>query len=124
MMNPMNSGRRISGMALENKVMIMQYTANSAMRILITMAGTPCQIRVLDSRSYLRITASRSAVVSPTAAVSTCGAMGSTAFFFLNKRADAGVLPMKLKANASNNDPQRDLEIKFPFILSIIWVNY
>lgn len=59
----MNSGRRISGMAVENSVMQMQYTAKQAMKTLMTMARQPDQMRVLDSRSYLRMTSSTSAAI-------------------------------------------------------------
>ena len=75
---PKNSGRRTSGMAVENSVITMQYTANSAMKTLMTVLRQPVQMRVLDSRSYLRMTSSRSA----SAWGSTAGAVSG---FFLNR---------------------------------------
>ena len=59
----MNSGSRISGMAVENSVMQMQYTAKHAIKTLMIMARQPDQMRVLDSRSYLRMTSSTSAAI-------------------------------------------------------------
>ena len=37
MIKPMNSGSRISGMAVENSVMQMQYTAKHAIKTLMIM---------------------------------------------------------------------------------------
>ena len=69
----MNSGSRISGMAVENSVMQMQYTAKQAMKTLMTMARQPDQMRVLDSRSYLRMTSSTSAAMFCASSLAVAG---------------------------------------------------
>ena len=81
MMQPTNMVSRISGMALENRVMPMQNRPNAAMRMRMISWGVPSHRRVADSRSYLRMTASRSGASS--AAVLTPSA-GLVSGFFLS----------------------------------------
>ena len=59
----MKMGRRISVRVVRKTVSTMQYRENRAMMMPMTRLGVPSQMRVLDSRSYLRIRASTSAAV-------------------------------------------------------------
>ena len=69
----MKPGRRISGMAVENSVMQMHSRAKAAIKTLITTACQPDQIRVLDSRSYLRMTSSTSAAMFCASSLAVAG---------------------------------------------------
>ena len=62
-MQPMKNVRRFSTPQLENSVDQMQYTEKAAIRQSMTNLGVPDQRRVLDSLSYLRMTASTSSMV-------------------------------------------------------------
>ena len=69
----MNSGRRISGIHVVNSVMMMQNRAKAAIKILMTIARQPDQTRVLDSRSYFRMTSSTSAAMFCASSLAVAG---------------------------------------------------
>ena len=84
-MQPKNSVSRTSGSAVENSVMPMQYKEKMAMIAVTMILGTPSQMRVADSRSYLRITSSISAAISSPATAAAVSTAGACSTFFLNK---------------------------------------
>ncbi len=73
--------RRVSACSTLNSVMYRQYTENSTITPVMMAFGTPVQMRVLDSRSYLRITSS----TSTSALLGTlCSSFTSLFFLMLN----------------------------------------
>ena len=78
-MQPTNRVRRTSGRAVENRVIYRQYREKTVMITVMMILGVPSQMRVADSRSYLRMTSSRSVsmslLLSAAGAVSTAGAV-------------------------------------------------
>ena len=58
MTNAKKRARRVSACSTLNNVMSRQYTENSTITEVMIAFGTPCQMRVFDSRSYLRMTSS------------------------------------------------------------------
>ena len=62
-MQPMKNVSRFSTPQLENSVDQMQYTEKAAISMSMMNLGVPSHRRVLDSLSYLRMTASTSSIV-------------------------------------------------------------
>ena len=60
MTNAMKRARRASACSVESSVMSRQYTEKTTMNAVTTTLGMPSQMRVFDSLSYLRMTASAS----------------------------------------------------------------
>ena len=58
MTNAKKRAKRVSACSTLNNVMSRQYTENRTITEVMTAFGTPCQMRVFDSRSYLRMTSS------------------------------------------------------------------
>ena len=80
--------RRASACSVESRVMSRQYTENTTSRVVTTILGSPSQMRVFDSLSYLRMTSSTS-ISSAAASPASSGAATarSSSFFFLLRNA-------------------------------------
>ena len=79
MTQPMNAVRRFSIAATLKSVDQMQYSEKMTMMTRTTIPGVPSHVRVLDSRSYLRMTASTSAAVPTSTSISTLVSTTSSA---------------------------------------------
>ena len=86
--NARKRARRASACSVESKVMSRQYTENATMKVVTMILGTPSQMRVFDSLSYLRMTSSASISSMTAPLASCCGAAWVwSAFFFLLRSA-------------------------------------